>query len=273
MGETNQSGVGSKCSSELVKAICKVMGEVGPIAKDGHNSQQNYDFTTEASIANTLRPLMAKHGLALVPSHIEVLKFDAVDARGGGKLNRVAVSATYLLLHESGDSLAITVPSEGMDSFDKSVQKSLTAAFKYTLLQMFCVGRGADGESGEGYEGRKSDPNESENAALRRAAAVAAAEKAKSAKPATGGSAAPPGDFRLSFGKNKGDLMSTVDNDYLNFLIGAFENNLADPEKSKYHATTKTQLEACRKEWARRLENAGSEPDPFDGMDPGDVPF
>lgn len=137
---------------DLATALSAAMGDVEAIKKDGKNTMQGYSFTSEAAIANTLRPIMSKHGLALVPTNIRVVNADTVQTKNA-TMQRVAIEATYTLMHKGGQNLSITVPGEGMDSLDKAIPKALTMAYKYAMIQVFCVGRGDDPDDGKGYEG------------------------------------------------------------------------------------------------------------------------
>jgi len=220
----------------LAEAVIAVMGEVGSLPKDGVNSFQQYNYTTEAMVANTLRPLMVKNGLALVPHNVSV-----TDSQPTGKFNKSIISATYLLLHKSGESLAVTVPGEGMDSLDKSTTKALTAAFKYALLQMFCVGRGEDSDAGmpDNSAARAATPK-SENEAVRESASASS--------------------FVLTFGKHKDRPIHAVDTDYLKWLLGSTEDAMKDPAKANFKAKNKIMLDAILTELQNRAANA----DPFD---------
>jgi len=217
----------------LAEAVIAVMGEMESLPKDGVNSFQNYAYTTEAMVANTIRPLLVKNGLALIPHNISV-----TDAQPAGKFNKSVISATYLLLHKSGESLTVTVPGEGMDSLDKSTTKALTAAFKYALLQMFCVGRGDDGDAGmpDNSAARAVAPK-SENAAVREAATA----------------------FMFTFGKHSGKSIHEVDSDYLKWLMGRTEDDLKDPAKAQYKAKNKAQLDAILTELQARAMNASDD--------------
>ena len=147
-----------------------------------------------------------------------------------------------------------------MDSLDKSTTKALTAAFKYALLQMFCVGRGEDGDAGKGYEDQDNSAvrqinRQSENAAVRAA------------------SAAPliPGDMMIDFGKHNGKMLSQIETYYVKWLMESTEKQLQDPAKANYKLKNKKVLDACLRELGRRAQNA--QPDEPPPLDDADLPF
>ena len=233
----------------LTEAVIEVMGEMESLPKDGVNSFQNYNYTTEAMVANTIRPLLVKNGLAMIPHNISV-----TDSQPTGKFNKSIISATYLLLHKSGESVTVTVPGEGMDSLDKSTTKALTAAFKYALLQMFCVGRGDDADAGMPDRQVNDEPRQTENSAVRAASRPAA----------------PSSEFVLTFGKHKDSPISTVPADYLKWLMDNTEKQMLDPAKANFKAKNKIMLDAILNEIQRRASNAS---EPFHDENEMEPPF
>jgi len=240
----------SEGTAEIAKAVASVMAELPSLPRDGHNAFSNYEFTTESMIANTLRPMMAKAGLALVPFNSEITHSE--DAAGKkGDMSRVTISGQYKLIHTSGESLSVVVPGEGMDSLDKSTAKALTQSMKYALLQIFCAGRGEDGDTGRGYD--RHAPI-SENAAVRQAAS---------------NSDTIPG-YVFTFGKHEGKSIRAVDSDYLKWLIARYEEDLKDKSKARFAGNNKMMLDTVLAEINRRASNAVADDGiPFDG----DIPF
>lgn len=232
----------SEVSGEIARAVCRVMAALESLPKDGHNAFSNYEFTTEAMIANTLRPMMAKEGLALIPFNTEITNSEQL----GDKMRRVTIAGRFRLVHASGGSINVEVPGEGMDSLDKSTAKALTQSYKYALLQIFCAGRGDDGDTGKGYE----TPKTSENAAVRSAAQADEAEAASHKRPT----------YIFTFGKHKDEPITSVPNDYLDWLLKNTEEQIKDPAKARFREKNNVLLNAILSEKYRRAEN-GQEAD------------
>lgn len=225
----------SEGTAAIATAISGIMAELESLPKDGHNAFSNYEFTTEGMIANTLRHMMAKAGLALVPFNSEITQSEQINE----KMRRVTISGQYRLIHTSGESLNVVVPGEGMDSLDKSTAKALTQSYKYALLQIFCAGRGEDGDSGKGYE---APAPRSENQGVREA------EKAV-ARP-------DPGGYVFTFGKHKDESIRNVDNGYLKWLMENTEQQMKDPEKANFKLKNKKMLDIILTELNRRAQNS-----------------
>lgn len=232
----------SETTGAIAKAVSEIMAELESLPKDGHNAFSNYEFTTEGMIANTLRPMMAKKGLALIPYNSEITNSEQIHE----KMRRVTIAGRFRLIHSSGESLSVEVPGEGMDSLDKSTAKALTQSYKYALLQIFCAGRGDDGDTGKGYEGA----SKSENAAVRSAAQADEAEAASHKRPT----------YIFTFGKHKDEPITSVPNDYLDWLLKSTEEQIKDPTKARFREKNNVLLNAILSEKYRRAEN-GQEAD------------
>lgn len=50
-------------AAKINAAIAAAMGEIQPVAKDGKNSHQGYDFASIDAFMQLCRPILAKHGL------------------------------------------------------------------------------------------------------------------------------------------------------------------------------------------------------------------
>jgi hypothetical protein len=68
------------------------------------------------------------------------------------------VKTTYLLLHESGESMELQGYGHGVDSQDKGAGKATTYALKYTLLYTFLVPTGKIDDSDNDHSDNKEVP-------------------------------------------------------------------------------------------------------------------
>lgn len=134
--------------TNLIKAIISVMKTVKNIEKnmnigDGSNS---YKGVSDKDVKQKIGEAMAENGLALLPIFIEpTIKIDRwVDQYQKPKQSVFTeVKSTYLLIHESGESIEIQGYGHGVDSQDKSAGKATTYALKNALLYSFLVPTGS----------------------------------------------------------------------------------------------------------------------------------
>lgn len=140
---------------ELTKAIIAVMQSVKGIEKNltvgtGNNT---YKGVSDKDVKNVIGKEMSENGLTIIPINIEPkIKVDRWEETQVWNQKEVVrqkqsvfteVKVTYLLMHESGESMEIVGYGHGIDPQDKSAGKATTYALKYALLYTFLVPTGA----------------------------------------------------------------------------------------------------------------------------------
>ncbi len=122
----------------IYKAINATMKEIGAIAKDKKNQQQGFMFRGIDQVMNTMKPIMEKHGIFIVPEILETIREERVTAKGGNLIYTFH-KIKYHFTAIDGSEIAAVVAGEGMDSADKSSNKAMAVAFKYACFQVFCI--------------------------------------------------------------------------------------------------------------------------------------
>jgi len=135
----------------LIKAVIAVMNEVKGIEKSMTvgNGKNSYKGVPDKEVKKIIGSAMAKHGLCLLPTKIEptikIERWEEPDYNKEIKQKQTVfteVVATYLLMHESAESIEICGYGHGVDSQDKGAGKATTYALKYALLYSFLVPTG-----------------------------------------------------------------------------------------------------------------------------------
>lgn len=135
-------------------AVARDIASTG-IGKTRDNEQQHYKFRGVDEVMNAFAPILAKHGLIVVPQ-FDKWEMRERPSRNGGVLFDVLVAGRFAFTHEDG-SILVAGPfyGEAMDSADKATNKAMAVAFKYAMFQTFCVplegvtGGDADAQSPE----------------------------------------------------------------------------------------------------------------------------
>jgi hypothetical protein len=124
-------------ATSLGYKLAKVLGEIKSIEKTGHNPHYHYDYITEDVLTDQIRPLLAKHGIALM--------FGAVSCDDLPP-NRTRVWCEFILMDCDGNEKRVLCPGEGKDEkhMDKALAKAMTMATKYWLYKTFLVSTGMD---------------------------------------------------------------------------------------------------------------------------------
>lgn len=125
-------------TKKIYEAIPKIMDEIGHIGKDKKNTQQNFMFRGIDQVMNTMKPLLAKHGVFVVPEVTNTIREERT-TKSGSNLIYTMHTINYHFVANDGSEVVATVVGEGMDSADKSSNKAMAVAFKYACFQVFCI--------------------------------------------------------------------------------------------------------------------------------------
>jgi len=123
---------------KAISAVARDMAEVG-ISKDRENRQQGFSFRGIDQVYNALAPMLAKHGLVILPRITERTVTERVTQKGG-VLFYVVVKAEFdFVATEDGSKHTVVTYGEAMDSGDKATNKAMSIAYKYAAFQTFCI--------------------------------------------------------------------------------------------------------------------------------------
>lgn len=152
----------------LFQRLLAITEEVGKIEKTGRNAMQNYAFIEQAQVVASLRPLLVKHGVFILPeiTKRELNRFDV--KRGNGKDGidiHVTVKGLYTLVNADEPTERITLEwdaGEAIDSSDKATNKAVTANNKTFLMKLFNISDKDDADN-DSPELSASQPNYTSN--------------------------------------------------------------------------------------------------------------
>lgn len=126
----------------VYKAINAVQAalSVEGIAKDKRNTQgAGFNFRGIDDVYNAISPLLAKHGLCIIPRMIS-RQCEERQSKSGGALFVVTVEAEFdFVSAEDGSKHTARTFGEAMDSGDKATNKAMSAAYKYAAFQAFAI--------------------------------------------------------------------------------------------------------------------------------------
>lgn len=125
-------------NGKIYKAILAIMDEIDYIGKDKKNQQQGFMFRGIDQVMNTMKPLLAKHGVFILPVVTKTTREERL-TKSGGTLIYTMHTVDFHFTADDGSRVTATVVGEGMDSADKSSNKAMAVAFKYACFQVFCI--------------------------------------------------------------------------------------------------------------------------------------
>lgn len=127
-----------KDSPMIYGAIAAIMNDTKAIAKSQKNQQQNFMFRGIDNVMNDLHDIFAKHNVFILP---EVENFDVSEkVTGRGTIlyyTRAVIKFHFTAL--DGSEVVSRNVGEAMDSGDKGMNKAMSIALKYALMQMLLI--------------------------------------------------------------------------------------------------------------------------------------
>jgi hypothetical protein len=127
---------------KVYQAINAVQGALSKdgIAKNRRNTQgSGYMFRGIDDVYQALSPLLAQHGLVIIPRMMK-RTCEERQSKAGGALFYVTVEAEFdFVAAEDGSSHTARTFGEAMDSGDKATNKAMSAAYKYAAFQTFAI--------------------------------------------------------------------------------------------------------------------------------------
>lgn len=133
----------------VYQRIAAVQGELAQtgIGKNSENTFDRYKFRGIDAVYNALAPLLAKHGLCVLP---RMLERDCQErtSRKGEPMFYVTVTAEFdFVAAEDGSSHTVRTYGEAMDRSDKATNKAMSAAYKYAAFMAFAIPTEGDNDA------------------------------------------------------------------------------------------------------------------------------
>jgi hypothetical protein len=131
---------------KAIAAVIEDMSKIG-ISKDRKNAQQGYKFRGIDDVYSALSPLLAKHGLCVLPRVMDRTVTEQT-TKNGGLLFYTTLKVEFdFVAAEDGSKHTVCTIGEAMDSGDKSSNKAMSAAYKYACFQAFCIPTEGDNDA------------------------------------------------------------------------------------------------------------------------------
>lgn len=125
--------------SKLIYAkMASILKETKAITKSEKNQQQGFKFRGIDNVMNELHELFSKHEVFILQ---EVKDFTTENrpTKSGGTNTFTRATITFRYMTTDGSYVETTNVGEAADSGDKGMNKAMSIALKYSLLQMFLI--------------------------------------------------------------------------------------------------------------------------------------
>jgi len=131
---------------QKIAAITAELSKIG-ISKDSKNQSQGYAFRGIDAVYGALSPLLAKHGLCILP-RVKDRQVIERQNRQGTALFYVTLTVEFdFVAADDGSKHTVITVGEAMDSGDKASNKAMSAAYKYAAFQAFCIPTEGDNDA------------------------------------------------------------------------------------------------------------------------------
>jgi len=134
----------------VYKAINAVQAElsVSGITKNRTNTQgSGYQFRGIDDVYNTIAPMLARHGLCILPRVLNRTITERTSQKGGALFYVTVESEFDFVCAEDGSKHTVKTFGEAMDSGDKATNKAMSAAYKYACFQAFSIPTESDNDA------------------------------------------------------------------------------------------------------------------------------
>jgi hypothetical protein len=131
---------------KMIASVSKQLSVEG-ITKANKNLQQGYNFRGIDDVYNALSPIIASVGLVITPRAISREVVERATKNGGALFYTVVLMEYDFISSDDSSKLTVSMYGEAMDSGDKSTNKAMSAAYKYTCMQTFCIPTEGDNDA------------------------------------------------------------------------------------------------------------------------------
>lgn len=121
----------------VTQAISNIVTEMPGLAKTLRQKNQDYMYRGVEQISEALKPLLAKHGVVIVPNVRSCEMSPALDAKPGWY--DTVLQIDWSIYGPDGDYISATTVGVGRDNSDKGSNKAHSQAYKYLVVTLFSI--------------------------------------------------------------------------------------------------------------------------------------
>jgi hypothetical protein len=128
-------------TQRIYQALVAVGGELAKvgISKSRQNEQQHFRFRGIDDVMNVVSPILSRNNVLMLVDYTDYPDVERVTGKGATLIYSKVKGTFTFTSAEDGSQVSVTTFGVAMDSGDKSVNKAMSAALKYALLQTFLI--------------------------------------------------------------------------------------------------------------------------------------
>ena len=118
--------------------MASILRETKAITKSEKNQQQGFKFRGIDNVMNELHELFAKNEVFIL-QEVQGFTTENRPTKSGGTNTFTRATVKFRYITTDGSCVETVNVGEAMDSGDKGMNKAMSVALKYSLLQMFLI--------------------------------------------------------------------------------------------------------------------------------------
>lgn len=122
----------------IYQKIANILKETKAITKSEKNQQQGFKFRGIDNVMNELHELFAKNDVFIL-QEVQGFTTENRPTKSGGTNTFTRATIKFRYMTTDGSFVDTVNVGEAMDSGDKGMNKAMSIALKYSLLQMFLI--------------------------------------------------------------------------------------------------------------------------------------
>lgn len=122
----------------IYQKIANILKETKAITKSEKNQQQGFKFRGIDNVMNELHELFAKNDVFIL-QEVQGFITENRPTKSGGTNTFTRATIKFCYMTTDGSHVDTVNVGEAMDSGDKGMNKAMSIALKYSLLQMFLI--------------------------------------------------------------------------------------------------------------------------------------
>ena len=122
----------------IYQKLANILKETKAISKDRRNQQQNFKFRGIDDVMNELHEVFAKNEVFIL-QEVQGFTTENRPTKNGGLNTFTRATIKFKYITTDGSFVETTNVGEAMDTSDKGMNKAMSIALKYSLLQMFLI--------------------------------------------------------------------------------------------------------------------------------------
>lgn len=123
---------------QIYQKMASILKETKAITKSEKNQQQGFRFRGIDNVMNELHELFAKNDVFIL-QEVQGFTTENRPTKSGGTNTFTRATIKFRYMTTDGSYVETVNVGEAMDSGDKGMNKAMSIALKYSLLQMFLI--------------------------------------------------------------------------------------------------------------------------------------